>query len=74
MLAWLERYGIPPVIVLTKCDKLSRNERNRHAALIATALQRDRSMLFPFSALSKEGRDGIWGEIERLLGIEGPSP
>jgi GTP-binding protein len=71
MLGWLERYNIPPIIVLTKCDKLSKTERARQTALIAAAIKRDKSMLFPFSALSKEGRDCIWQEIGRMLEIDG---
>jgi len=69
MLRWLEMYNIPPIIVLTKCDKLSKVERARQTGLIATAIKRDKSMMLPFSALSRDGRDGIWVEIERLLGL-----
>jgi len=69
MLRWLDRYNIPPIIVLTKCDKLSKNERTKQTTLIAEAIERSREMLLPFSALSREGRDGIWLEIERLMGI-----
>jgi GTP-binding protein len=69
MLHWLSTYGIPPIIVLTKCDKLSKNERAKQAALIAEAIGRNKDELLPFSALSKEGRDGIWQEIERMAGL-----
>jgi len=69
MLRWLESYSIPPIIVLTKCDKLSKVERARQTSAIATAIKRDPGMMLPFSALSREGRDGIWQEIERLLEI-----
>ena len=69
MLRWLEMYNIPPIIVLTKCDKLSKNEQARQKLIIAAAIKRDRSLLFPFSALSKEGRDGIWNEIGTVLEI-----
>ena len=71
MLGWLERYNIPPIIVLTKCDKLSKTERARQTTLISTAIKRDKSMLLPFSALSKDGRNGIWDEILRMLEISG---
>ena len=71
MLGWLERYNIPPIIVLTKCDKLSKTERSRQTALISAAIKRDKSILLPFSALSKDGRDGIWDEILRMLEIAG---
>jgi GTP-binding protein len=63
MLGWLERYNIPPIIVLTKCDKLSKTERAKQTTLIAAAIKRDKSIMLPFSALSKDGRDGIWTEI-----------
>lgn len=70
MLSWLENYNIPPILVLTKCDKLSKTERAKQTALIAASIGRDKNMLLPFSALSRDGRDGIWGEIERLLEIQ----
>jgi GTP-binding protein len=70
MLGWLERYNIPPIIVLTKCDKLSKTERARQTGVIAAAIKRDRSMMLPFSALSRDGRDGIWLEIIRLLELD----
>jgi GTP-binding protein len=70
MLGWLESYDIPPIIVLTKCDKLTKNERAKQTNLIAAAIRRDKGILFPFSALSREGRDGIWQEIGRLAGLD----
>jgi GTP-binding protein len=70
MLRWLETYNIPPIIVLTKCDKLSKVERARQTGVIAAAIERDRGMLLPFSALSRDGRDGIWNEIVRLLELK----
>ncbi len=69
MLRWLEMYNIPPLLVLTKCDKLSKNEQARQKVIIATAIKRDKGMLLPFSALSKEGRDGIWQQIGTTLEI-----
>ena len=69
MLGWLEGYNIPAIFVLTKCDKLSKSERAKHTSLISAAIKRDKSMLFPFSALSRDGRDGIWNEILRMLEI-----
>ena len=69
MLRWLEMYNIPPILVLTKCDKLSKNEQAKQKAIIAAAVKRDKGMLLPFSALSRDGRDGIWQEISLQLGI-----
>ncbi|MEI7816907.1 MAG: hypothetical protein WCI45_06905, partial [Desulfuromonadales bacterium] len=70
MLRWLEMYNIRPILVLTKCDKLSKNEQAKQKVIIAAAIKRDKGMLLPFSALSKEGRDGIWNEIGNLLEIQ----
>jgi GTP-binding protein len=69
MLRWLEMYNIPPILVVTKCDKLSKNEQAKQKGIIASVIKRDKGMMLPFSALSKEGRDGIWGEIFRVLEI-----
>lgn len=69
MLRWLEMYNIPPIIVLTKCDKLSKNEFAKQRTIIAAAIKRDKGMLLPFSALSREGRDGIWSTIGSVLEI-----
>ena len=70
MLDWLRSYGVQPILVVTKCDKVSKNERARQAALIASTLQVDKSEFSFFSALSREGTDGIWERIEGVLGGE----
>jgi GTP-binding protein len=67
MLDWLRAYGITPVLVVTKCDKVSRNERARQAAVIAQSLGVERSELTFFSTLTREGKDEIWQRIESLL-------
>jgi GTP-binding protein len=66
MLGWLDTYDIPPIVVLTKCDKLSKVERAKQTALIASVIKRDRNELLHFSALSRDGRDAVWEEILRL--------
>ena len=70
MLDWLRAYGIPPILVITKCDKVSKNERARQAALIAANLKVDKGELSFFSALNREGVDDIWERIEEVLGGE----
>jgi GTP-binding protein len=67
MLDWLRAYGIIPILVVTKCDKVSRNERARQAAVIAQSLGVERGELTFFSTLSREGKDDIWQRIETLL-------
>ena len=67
MLNWLRTYAVKPIIVVTKCDKVSKNERARQGAVIARAIGAEVAELNFFSALSKEGRDRIWERIEAVL-------
>ncbi|OGV73975.1 MAG: YihA family ribosome biogenesis GTP-binding protein [Lentisphaerae bacterium RIFOXYB12_FULL_65_16] len=68
MLAWLRSYGITPLLVVTKCDKVSRGARARLAAVLAKTLEVTQDDLTFFSVLSREGRDDVWKKIESLLG------
>ena len=70
MLAWLRTYSIPPIIVVTKCDKLSKNERARQTAVITEKIGVAKGELCFFSALSKEGKDGVWSRIDALLAAD----
>lgn len=67
MLAWLRAYSIPPIVVITKCDKLSKNERARQTAVITATLRIEKGDLTFFSALSKEGKDAVWARIDAAL-------
>ena len=74
MLQWLRSNGIPPVLVVTKCDKLSKNQRAKQVAVIARQIGVDAGELRFFSALSREGLDGVWARIEELLGAGHETP
>jgi GTP-binding protein len=67
MLAWLRAFSVAPIIVVTKCDKLSKNERAKQSAIIMERMGLKREELNFFSALSREGKDGIWARIDALL-------
>jgi len=73
MLAWLRTYSVSPILVVTKCDKVSKNERAKQLAAIAGVLGVDRSELCCFSALSREGAEGVWERIEARLHLDGES-
>jgi len=62
LLEWLRTFGIPPILVVTKCDKVSKE------------LGVGRGELCSFSALSKEGGEGIWQRIEILLSPQTDTP
>ena len=72
MLSWLRSYQRRPIIVLTKCDKVTKNERAKQSAAIATKLQMDKSQLIHFSALSKDGRDSVWQAIQDAVEADVP--
>lgn len=73
MLQWLRSYGIPTLVVVTKCDKVSKNERARQTALIARELGLAREEMAFFSALSREGKDEVWERIGALLASRAPA-
>ena len=70
MLQWLRACGIPPLLVVTKCDKLSKNQRTRQVAVIARQLGVEPGELCLFSALTREGLEGVWSRLEALLAGE----
>jgi GTP-binding protein len=67
MLNWLRASGIPPVLVVTKCDKVSKLERAKQVGVIAEALGVTRDDLTFFSAHTREGVENVWKRIECLL-------
>lgn len=67
MFHWLRTYSIPTVPVINKCDKVSRNERARQAAVISRTLDVPADEFVLFSALSREGKENLWDRLELLL-------
>ncbi len=72
MLTWLQAYGRHAIIVLTKCDKVSKTERSKQTSLIANRLQMDKSLLIHFSSLNREGKDLVWLAIEKQIHESSP--
>ena len=65
MYHWILDQGFTPVLVLTKADKLSRNEQAKNLSLIRKSLGvRGDAVIIPFSAVTKAGRDEIWAFIQ----------
>lgn len=68
MYDWILYNGYHPVIIATKLDKLKRSQVPKHLKEIRTELQMDKeSPIFPFSALSKQGREEIWEFMETMV-------
>ena len=67
---FLSEHGRRVIPVLTKADKLKRGERDRQLKLFAAALTPygvDPGEVIWFSALSREGRDQLWGRLLTCL-------
>ncbi len=67
-MAWLRKYKIPYVPVLTKADKLSKNKRIKQIAAISEALDANKDDLFVFSAKTRLGKNRLWDKIMELTG------
>ena len=65
---FLNYYEIPFVVVLTKIDKISKNELSKNTAIIKRELDLTNSMaVIPFSSVTKLGQDKVLKEIEKVL-------
>mgnify|MGYP001190503098 CR=1 FL=1 len=69
LLDWLEELNIPTIPVITKIDKVTRNQRRKQLAPILEATGLPLEAFTLFSALSKEGRDEIWERIEDAVAL-----
>ncbi len=67
MLQWLRTYDVPTLVVINKCDKVSKNERSRQSAAIARTLELPVEEFVYFSALTRDGKDQLWERLEMLL-------
>jgi len=65
-LAWLDEWEKDSLVVLTKCDKLSRSERVRALDRWKHAGTGDNLDPLPFSAETGEGKDLLWQWIDNV--------
>ncbi len=66
-LDWLEESDIPTIPVVTKIDKVSRNELGRRLAKISSSTELPVELLTPFSVLSRQGHEELWALITMAL-------
>ena len=68
MIDFMNRSGIPYIIVATKTDKLNKTEREKNlAALAASDVIAPGTVIIPVSALKGEGKDELTREIMRRI-------
>ena len=69
---WIEYNGFEPIIIATKLDKINRSQVQKHVKMLRTGLGlKKETVLIPFSAETKQGKEEIWEIIESYLSIEG---
>ena len=64
-------FAYQPILVLTKADKLTRNQRYTTRHRMAKALSWDPDEMILFSSTEDLGRAELWDRIVQLTGIEG---
>jgi GTP-binding protein len=68
LLNWLRHYGISTFIVLTKADKVSRQQAQKQTVLIARQFSEISSVApILFSARTREGRKEIWEKLTEAI-------
>lgn len=72
MYDWMRHYGFQPIIVATKLDKIKKSQLQKHIKMIKTGLHAEAdTVLIPYSALTKQGREEIYGLLDEYLEKEG---
>ena len=68
MYDWMVNQGFAPIIIATKVDKLKRSQVEQHIRVIEETLQVEPdTLVIPFSAETKQGREEIWEVIDALV-------
>lgn len=70
MYDWVVSNGYEPIIVCTKADKISKGAYQKNLKIIREKLKcKPGTILIPFSATSKVGRDEIYSVMDNILGV-----
>ncbi len=68
MYEWMLAQGFAPIIIATKLDKIKRSQVQKHLKAVREGLNvQPDTMILPFSAETKQGRDEIWAVMDRLV-------
>ena len=71
MYDWILSQGYHPIIIATKLDKLKRSQVQKQIKVVRQGLGLSKdSILIPFSAVTKQGRDEIWDLAEQICGLK----
>ena len=68
MYQWILANGYEPIIIATKLDKISKSQVPKHVKAIKQSLNvTPNTVVIPFSATTRQGRDEIWELIDSLV-------
>lgn len=68
MYQWILSNGYQPIIIATKMDKLNRSQLQKHVKMVREGLDVAKdTIVIPFSAVSKQGRDEIYALIDDMM-------
>ena len=67
MYQWILEQGYQPVIIATKLDKINRSQVQKHVKMLKQGLNVVKgTVVIPFSAETKQGRDEIYAYIDSI--------
>jgi GTP-binding protein len=68
MYEWILKQGFEPIVIATKADKINRSQLAKQVKAVKEGLKVvPGTMVIPFSATSKQGRDEIYEIIDSLI-------
>ena len=68
MYEWMVYQGFHPIIIATKLDKIKRSQLQKQLKAIRTGLNVEpETIIIPFSAQTKQGREEIWELAEQIV-------
>lgn len=71
MYDWIVYQGFHPIIIATKLDKINRSQKDKQLKLIREGIGAALgTKIFPYSSLTKQGRDEIWDCIDEICGFK----
>ena len=68
MYDWIMSNGFHPIVIATKLDKINRSQIQKQVKIVREGLGADKeTIIIPFSAQTKQGRDEIYELIDNML-------
>ncbi len=75
MYDWILYQGFKPVIIATKLDKIKRSQVQKQIKAVKVGLGvQPGTIVIPFSAETKQGRDEIWNMMDQVIAGEEINP